>query len=107
MATTNDAMYESLVVAYPLAGATLGDLLYTFWLEKGLEYRGTLQSEFFVSEGAVGNTLGDLMNSYFVDVYPAAVDLETFDTEDFDEFLELMVFERVDTVEQEVIMSAF
>ena len=107
MTTTNDAMYESLVVAYPLAGATLGDLLYTFWSEKGLEYRGTLQSEFFVSESAVGNTLGDLMNSYFVDVYPASVDLETFDTEDFDEFLELMVFERVDTVEQEVIMSAF
>ena len=107
MATTNDAMYESLVVAYPLAGATLGDLLYTFWSEKGLEYRGTLQSEFFEGEGAVGNTLGDLMNSYFVDVYPAAVDLATFTTEDFDEFLELMVFERVDTVEQEVIMSAF
>jgi len=107
MATTNDAMFESLVVAYPLAGATLGDLLYTFWSEVGLEYRGTLQSEFFVGEGAVGNTLGDLMNSYFVDVYPAAVDLLNFDTDDFDEFLELMVFERVDTVEQEVIMSAF
>jgi len=107
MATTNDAMYESLKVAYPLAGATLGDLLYTFWSEKGLEYRGTLQSQFFVSEGAVGNTLGDLMNSYFVDVYPAAVDLATFSTDDFDEFLELMVFERVDTVEEEVIMSAF
>ena len=107
MATTNDAMYESLVVAYPLAGATLGDLLYTFWSEKGLQYRGTLQSQFFISEGAVGNTLGDLMNSYFVDVYPAAVDLATFSTDDFDEFLELMVFERVDTVEEEVIMSAF
>ena len=107
MTTTNDAMYEALVVAYPLAGATLGDLLYEFWSEVGLEYRGTLQSEFFEGEGAVGNTLGDLMNSYFVDVYPAAVDLETFSTDDFDEFLELMVFERVDTVEQEVIMSAF
>jgi len=105
--TTNDAMYESLVVAYPLAGATLGDLLYEFWLEKGLEYRGTLQFEFFEGEGATGTTLGDLMNSYFVDVYPAAVDLLTFDTEDFDEFLELIVFDRVDTVEQEVIMSAF
>ena len=107
MATTNDAMYESLVVAYPLAGATLGDLLYAFWSEKGLEYRGTLQSQFFLGEGAVGDTLGDLMNSYFVDVYPAAVDLATFNTDDFDEFLELIVFERVDTVEQEVIMSAF
>ena len=100
MTTTNDAMYEALVVAYPLAGATLGDLLYEFWLEKGLEYRGTLQSEFFVSEGAVGSTLGDLMNSYFVDVYPAAVDLETFDTDDFEEWLELQIFDRYDTVEQ-------
>jgi hypothetical protein len=100
-------MYEQLTVAYPLAGATLGDLLYAFWSEKGLEYRGTLQSQFFISESAVGNTLGDLMNSYFVDVYPTAVDLLTFDTDDFDEFLELMVFERVDTVEQEIIMSAF
>ena len=100
MTTTNDAMYAALVVAYPLAGATLGDLLYEFWLEKGLEYRGTLQSEFFVSEGAVGSTLGDLMNSYFVDVYPAAVDLETFSTDDFEEWLELQIFDRYDTVEQ-------
>ena len=100
MTTTNDAMYEALVVAYPLAGATLGDLLYEFWLEKGLEYRGTLQSEFFVSEGAVGSTLGDLMNSYFVDVYPALVDALTFDTDDFEEWLELQIFDRYDTVEQ-------
>ena len=100
MTTTNDAMYEALVVAYPLAGATLGDLLYEFWSEKGLEYRGTLQSEFFQSEGAVGSTLGDLMNSYFVDVYPAAVDLETFSTDDFEEWLELQIFDRFDTVEQ-------
>ena len=100
MTTTNDAMYEALVVAYPLAGATLGDLLYEFWSEVGLEYRGTLQSEFFEGEGAVGSTLGDLMNSYFVDVYPAAVDLETFSTDDFEEWLELQIFDRYDTVEQ-------
>ena len=100
MTTTNDAMYEALVVAYPLAGATLGDLLYEFWSEVGLEYRGTLQSEFFQGEGAVGSTLGDLMNSYFVDVYPTAVDLETFSTDDFEEWLELQIFDRYDTVEQ-------
>ena len=100
MTTTNDAMYEALTVAYPLAGATLGDLLYEFWLEKGLEYRGTLQYEFFQGEGAVGDTLGDLMNSYFVDVYPAAVDLLNFDTDDFEEWLELEIFDRYDTVEQ-------
>ena len=107
MTTTNDAMYEALVVAYPLAGATLGDLFYAFWSEVGLGYRGTLQYEFFQGEGAVGSTLGDLMNSYFVDIYPALVDTLTFDTDDFEEFLELLVFNRVDTVEQEVIMSDF
>ena len=100
MTTTNDAMYEALVVAYPLAGETLGDLLYAFWSEVGLQYRGTLQYEFFKGEGAVGSTLGDLMNSYFVDVYPAAVDLETFSTDDFEEWLELQIFDRYDTVEQ-------
>ena len=100
MTTTNDAIFEALSVAYPTAGQTVGDLLYEFWLEKGLEYRGTLQSEFFVSEGAVGNTLGDLMNNYFSDVYPAAVDLETFSTDDFEEWLELQIFDRYDTVEQ-------
>ena len=100
MTTTNDAIFEALSVAYPTAGQTVGDLLYEFWLEKGLEYRGTLQYEFFQSEGAVGSTLGDLMNSYFVDVYPAAVDLETFSTDDFEEWLELQIFDRYDTVEQ-------
>jgi hypothetical protein len=67
MTTTADAIYEQLIVTYPDVGATIGDLLYAFWLEKGLEYRGTLQYEFFQGEGAVGNTLGDLMNSYFSD----------------------------------------
>ena len=107
MTTTNDAMFESLSVAYPTAGQTLGDLLYAFWSEKGLQYRGTLAYQFLKDEGATGNTLGDLFNNYFAVVYPAAVDTLIFDTDDFDEFLELMVFERVDTVEQEVIMSAF
>ena len=91
MTTTNDAMYEALVVAYPLAGATLGDLLYEFWLEKGLEYRGTLQSEFFQGEGAVGNTLGDLMNNYFSD--PSFfLTLDIFSVEDV---LEYQVFGQV------------
>ena len=87
MTTTNDAMYEALVVAYPLAGATLGDLLYAFWSEKGLEYRGTLQYEFFQGEGATGNTLGDLMNNYFSD--PGF-------------FLALDIFEANDILEYEV-----
>ena len=98
MTTTNDAMYEALVVAYPLAGATLGDLLYEFWLEKGLEYRGTLQSEFFQGEGAVGNTLGDLMNNYFSE--PSF--FLAFDIDDPADVIEYEVFGFVYELEQEV-----
>ena len=91
MTTTNDAIFEALSVVYPTAGQTVGDLLYEFWLEKGLEYRGTLQSEFFQSEGAVGNTLGDLMNNYFSD--PSFfLALDIFSVEDV---LEYQVFEWV------------
>lgn len=102
MATTNDAMFGALSVAYPSTGQTLGDLLYAFWSEKGLEYRGTLAYQFFKDEGAVGDTLGDLANSYFVDVFPAQFDILDFDTDDFDEWLELLVFDRYDTVEQTI-----
>ena len=98
MTTTNDAMYEALVVAYPLAGATLGDLLYEFWLEKGLEYRGTLQSEFFQGEGATGNTLGDLMNNYFSE--PSF--FLAFDIDDPADVIEYEVFGFVYELEQEV-----
>ena len=100
MATTNDAIFEALSVAYPAAGQTLGDLLYAFWSEAGLEYRGTLQYEFFKNEGAVGDTLGDLANSYFAEVYPLQFDILDFDTDDFEEWLELQIFDRYDTVEQ-------
>ena len=96
--TTNDAIYEALVVAYPLAGATLGDLLYEFWLEKGLEYRGTLQYEFFESEGAVGNTLGDLMNSYFTE--PSF--FVSFDIDDAGDLLDYEVFGFTYDLSQEV-----
>lgn len=100
MTTTNDAMFEALSASYPSAGQTLGDLLYTFWSEKGLEYRGTLAYQFLKDEGATGDTLGDLFNSYFVDVYPLEFDIETFSTDDFEEWLELQIFDRYDTVEQ-------
>ena len=102
MATTNDAMFEALSASYPSAGQTLGDLLYTFWSEKGLEYRGTLAYQWLKDEGAVGETLGDLFNSYFVDVYPVQFDIENFDYDDFEEWLELQIFNRADTVEQEI-----
>lgn len=102
MATTNDAMFEALSAAYPDGGQTLGDLLYAFWSEKGLQYRGTLEYDWYIGEGAVGTTLGDLANSYFVDVYPVQFDIENFDYNDFEEWLELQIFNRVDTVEQEI-----
>jgi len=98
VATTNDAMYEQLTVAYPLAGATLGDLLYAFWSEKGLEYRGTLQSEFFISMGAVGNTLGDLMNNYFSE--PSF--FTSFDIDDAGDLLEYEIFEFTYDLSQDV-----
>ena len=98
MTTTNDATYEALVVAYPLAGATLGDLLYEFWLEKGLEYRGTLQYEFFQGEGATGNTLGDLMNSYFSE--PSF--FTSFDIDDAGDLLEYEIYGFVYDLSQEI-----
>ena len=98
MTTTADAIFEALSVAYPTVGATNGDLLYAFWLEKGLEYRGTLQSEFFQSEGAVGNTLGDLMNSYFTE--PSF--FVSFDIDDAGDLLDYEVFGFTYDLSQEV-----
>ena len=98
MTTTADAIYEQLIVTYPNVGATLGDLLYAFWLEKGLEYRGTLQFEFFQGEGAVGNTLGDLMNSYFSN--PSF--FLAFDMDDLSDVLEYEIFGFVYDLQQEI-----
>ena len=98
MTTTADAIYEQLIVTYPDVGATIGDLLYAFWLEKGLEYRGTLQFEFFEGEGATGNTLGDLMNSYFIE--PSF--FLAFDVDDPADVIEYEVFGFVYELQQEV-----
>jgi hypothetical protein len=98
MSQTNDAMFEALSVAYPTTGQTLGDLLYAFWSEKGLEYRGTLQYEFFKSEGAVGDTLGDLMNSYFSD--PSF--FVSFDIDDAGDLLEYEIYGFVYDLSQEI-----
>jgi hypothetical protein len=76
----------------------LGDLLYAFWSDKGLQYRGSLAYDWLKGEGASGETLGDLYNNYFSVVY----DIVTFDINNPDEWLELQVFDRWDTVEQEI-----
>jgi hypothetical protein len=101
MATTNDAMFEALAGSYPSAGQTLGDLLYTFWSEKGLQYRGSLAEQYLRDNGGSGDSLGDLFNSYFSVTYDAV----TFDFHNPDEWLELWVFDRVDTIEQEVFIN--
>ena len=104
MTTTNDAIFEALSAAYPDEGQTLGDLLYAFWSDNGLQYRGTLAYQFFKDNGATGETLGDLANNYFSEVYPTQFDIENFDTDDYEEWLELAIFDRFDTVEQQVIL---
>jgi len=67
MTTTNDAMYVALKAMYPTAGDTLGDLLYAHWSNVGLGFRGALQFDYYVSQGAVGTTLGDLANNFWSD----------------------------------------
>jgi len=97
---TNDAIYLRLVELYPDAGKTLGDLLYTFWSERGLENRGTLAYQYLKDQGAVGDTLGDLFNSYFNDESFFA----GFDEGDIMDWLELQIFGDYD-VEEEVLFS--
>ena len=97
--TTNDAIYLRLSVLYPDAGNTLGDLLYTFWVEKGLESRGTLAYQYLKDQGATGDTLGDLFNSYFNDESFFATG---FDAGNIMDWLELEIFGDYD-VEEEVL----
>ena len=107
MATTNDAMYEALKVLYPTAGTTLGDLLAAHWTAVGSEgqmYRGSLGYEYYVLQGASGTTLADLANNFWAETYPIEIDALIFDFDDFDEWLELQVFDRFDTVEEQVIL---
>ncbi len=76
MTTTNDAMFVALKALYPTAGNTLGDLLYTHWSTVGLQYRGSLQYDYYVAQGADGLTVGDLANSFWSDPDYVASNLE-------------------------------
>ena len=98
--TTNDAIYLRLVDLYPDAGKTLGDLLYAFWSERGLENRGTLAYQYLKDQGAIGDTLGDLFNSYFNDESFFA----GFDEGDIMDWLELQIFGDYN-VEEEVLFG--
>jgi hypothetical protein len=83
MTTTNDAMYVALKALYPEpAEQALGDLLYRFWVDNGLENRGTLEYDFYVAAGAQGTTLGDLAYSFWNDPDYAASNLELEDGTD-------------------------
>ena len=102
MATTNDAMYDALVLLYPDAGKTLGDLLYTHWSEVGLEYRGTLERDYYIEQGASGTTLGDLANDFWSDDY---INLLGFDYDNFNLWLENYIFNDYYSVEEESILG--
>jgi len=102
MKTTNDAMYEALVVLYPDAGKTLGDLLYTHWSVEGLGYRGTLERDYYIEEGATGETLGDLANDFWSDDY---INLLGFDYDNYDLWLENYIFDDYYSVEEESILG--
>jgi len=82
MTTTNDAMFVALRALYPSEGATLGDLLYKFWSDNGLQNRGTLAYNFYVAAGSAGTTLGDLANAYWNDPDYAVSNLELEDGND-------------------------
>ncbi len=82
MTTTNDAMYTTLKGMYPTAGDTLGDLLYAHWSATGLQYRGSLQYDYYVAQGAQGTTLGDLANNFWSDVDFVVSNLELEDGND-------------------------
>jgi hypothetical protein len=82
MTTTNDAMFIALKAMYPTGGDTLGDLLYTHWSTVGLQFRGSLQYDYYVAQGAEGTTLGDLANSFWGSPDIAVSNLELEDGND-------------------------
>lgn len=86
MTTTNDAMFVALKAMYPTGGDTLGDLLYTHWSTVGLQYRGSLQYDYYVAQiptsNATGTTWGDLANSFWSDPDFVVSNLELEDGND-------------------------
>ena len=87
MATTNDAMYTELKVLYPSL-STLGDMLYQYWVDNGLQYRGSLQYDFYGTELAKSGetqtllTWGDRANLFWSDSDYQVYNLEQEDGSD-------------------------
>ena len=67
MGQTNDQMYVALMAMYPEAGDTLADLLYAHWSTVGLQYRGSLQHQYYKDAGVVGSSWGDVANAFWSD----------------------------------------
>ena len=66
MTTTNDAMYVELKLLYPTL-STLGDMMYQYGLDNGFNFRNTLAFEYYGSQGAPGDTLGDRAYNFWTD----------------------------------------
>lgn len=66
MGQTNDLMYQTLKETYPTL-STLGDMMYQFGLDNGFDFRDTRAFDFYKNAGAIGDTRGDLANSYWDD----------------------------------------
>jgi len=87
MATTNDAMFVALQAQYPTL-TTLGDMLYQYWSDNGLQYRGSLQYGFYGTElnksGEAQNLLtwGDRANAFWSDADYQVYNLEQEDGTD-------------------------
>lgn len=87
MGQTNDQMFVALQAEYPTL-TTLGDMLYQYWLDKGLQYRGSLQYEFYGTElsksGEAQNLLtwGDRANAFWSDADYQVYNLEQEDGTD-------------------------
>ena len=85
---TNDEMYVELKLKYPTL-STLGDMLYQYWVDNGLQYRGTLQYEFYGTELAKSSegvpvplTWGDRSNKFWSDHDFIVYNLEAEDGSD-------------------------
>lgn len=82
MGQTNDQMYVALMAMYPEAGDTLADLLYTHWSTVGLQYRGSLQYQYYKDAGVAGSTWGDVANAFWSDGDFVVYNLEIEDGND-------------------------
>lgn len=70
MATTNDLINEKLRETYPDLTFN-GDLLAAFWVAQGFQPTGPGDGdyEWYISQGATGDCVGDVRFDYWLNVY--------------------------------------